>query len=485
MNKKLFIFMIIFAASITVKTAMAQSSRQDTTVCYGSNYTTTLGEVECAGTLIYLWEERKDANTPWTNASGINNLEEYEIEEATLSMHYRRIAKCESEDEVEDEDDAVTIETVIIDTVILVVLPPFKAGAIVEGHEIIYVNENIIPNIIESTVDAEGGNGKITYQWRKNGDSIPNTNLASYRPPLPQSQDYGKELIYTRYAKDDGKCAPEWVKSDGEWKLIVEAERPKLEFVNKITFACSNQEKDYEVTYYPNTEYEWEITTENGKIVSQDNSMVKVLWDRVTTASIGIIKVTATITATDPLKNNILKDSLLIAISSEATPKGEIVAKIDDSTKNAYILIYPDPGYKYKWYKNDVHEAKDTLQFYYREQGLTSGTYAVEIWEYNEYCACRKEITLNQTVVTESKLITVSPNPVRDGFFTVSFNREALKDNVSNFMLTIHSLTGLKVWELQVNSLDNLQVNKTMPAGFYFITLTAGKQHYTEKFIIK
>ena len=483
MNKKLFIFMIIIAASITAQTAMAQSLIQDT-VCYSSPYTTTLGEAECDGTLTYLWEERKDANTHWTNASGTYNLEEYDIEEATLSMHYRRLAICESEEEDENEEVTVQIDTVRIDTVILVVLSPFTAGAIVDGSEIIYANETI-PSIIRNVDYAEGGKGKITYQWRLNDNEIPNSDIASYSPSLPLPQDYGKELIYTRYAKDEGECAPEWVKSDGEWKLTVEAERPKLEFDNPITSVCSYQEKDYEVTYYPNTEYEWEITTENGQIVSQDNNIAKVRWNKVPTASIGIIKVTATIIASDPLKNNILNDSVFVAISSEEVPsKREIVAK-SDSINNAYILIYPAPGYKYKWYKNDVHETKDTLQFYYREQGLTSGTYAVEVWEYNEYCACREEITINQTVVTESKLITVSPNPVSDGFFTVSFNQEALKDNVSNYVLTIHSLTGLKVWELQVNSLDNLRVDKTMPAGFYFITLTTGKQNYTEKFIIK
>ena len=464
MNKKLFISLIIIAVSVNFKTATAQSS--NIIVCYDNNADIVLVEAKCDNGDIptYKWEQSPDGNT-WSPAEGENDQKDYKTPKLTSSMHYQRIA-CGKD-----------IITILVD-----VLPKFDPGAINSGTSTFYGNQPISQPIL-SLQKAEGGDGKISYRWRRSNNPTPLANSIGENYTVTGTLPTGT-YIFTREAKDGGECTDDWVPSQGSWTLIVEAERPKLEFKNPNTSVCSNHEIDYTVTEYSNTTYDW-TTNDYGTIIRQEKNKVTVKWNvpKSIIASIGKI----TVSATDTITKISEKDSLSVAVSSEIVPNAEQIVAKKDTLGIWYILIYPVPGYNYEWYKGSQPIPNAKEQFYYPgEEGLTVGMeYKVKVWENNENCACFQRITIPPNIVSSSKVFNIFPNPVSNGNFTVSFNREALQDNAVNYVLGIYSLLGVKVWEQNVYTLDNIIVNKTMPTGFYFMTLTTGKQHYTEKFTVK
>ena len=86
---------------------------------------------------------------------------------------------------------------------------------------------------------------------------------------------------------------------------------------------------------------------------------------------------------------------------------------------------------------------------------------------------------------TETKAFTVSPNPVRDGCFTVSFNRDLFKDVLGNYLLSVYSITGAKIWEQKINCFDDIAVTQLMASGFYTIVLVVDNKQYSREIIIK
>ena len=89
----------------------------------------------------------------------------------------------------------------------------FTAGVIHSTGETVCYNGN--PGVIGSTTPASGGNGIITYEWRANGNAIPNSNSATYDPP-----GLTTTTTYTRWAKD-GLCNTTFTQSTGSWVVTV------------------------------------------------------------------------------------------------------------------------------------------------------------------------------------------------------------------------------------------------------------------------
>ncbi len=65
---------------------------------------------------------------------------------------------------------------------------------------------------IGSTTAASGGDGRITYQWLRNGSVISGATATTYLPTQAGT--------YTRQAKD-GMCNTAWVTSSGSWVVTV------------------------------------------------------------------------------------------------------------------------------------------------------------------------------------------------------------------------------------------------------------------------
>lgn len=98
-------------------------------------------------------------------------------------------------------------------TVTVTVRPPFNRGTIPSTGETICYGGN--PGIIGSTVNASGGDGNITYEWRANGVTISPSNAATYDPPGGLTAT----TTYTRFARD-GVCTT-LTQSIGSWTVIV------------------------------------------------------------------------------------------------------------------------------------------------------------------------------------------------------------------------------------------------------------------------
>ena len=99
-------------------------------------------------------------------------------------------------------------------TIVFTILPEFTAGAITSGSETICSGG--IPYGIASSVDATGGDGTITYEWRANGSPIPSSNSASYNPATGLTAS----TTYTRWVKDNA-CNTSWTQSTGTYTVTV------------------------------------------------------------------------------------------------------------------------------------------------------------------------------------------------------------------------------------------------------------------------
>jgi uncharacterized protein (TIGR02145 family) len=100
---------------------------------------------------------------------------------------------------------------------ILTVRPAFTPGAILTTGETIC--HGATPGAIGNNTAAAGGNGVITYEWRRNNTAIPGATASAYTPAASYSQTDGAQT-FTRWAKD-GACSTTSVQSTGQWILTV------------------------------------------------------------------------------------------------------------------------------------------------------------------------------------------------------------------------------------------------------------------------
>jgi hypothetical protein len=124
----------------------------------------------------------------------------------------------------------------------------FTAGAIaITGQTIC---SGTTPNVIGSTPAASGGDGNITYEWRRNGVSIGN-NSPTYTPTAYNTTTGAH--TFTRWAHD-GICNPGWAQSSGQWVLTIVANpsAPSLSqngpkcSGNYVTFSASGGSGNYQ-----------------------------------------------------------------------------------------------------------------------------------------------------------------------------------------------------------------------------------------------
>jgi hypothetical protein len=101
--------------------------------------------------------------------------------------------------------------------------PPFSAGSITTGAATVFASVN--PNVtIGNSSDASGGDGSITYEWRRSGTSSATlTGSASTYTIGSDADNYSTAGTYyfTRWA-NDGRCSTGWEESSGAYTLTVE-----------------------------------------------------------------------------------------------------------------------------------------------------------------------------------------------------------------------------------------------------------------------
>jgi hypothetical protein len=108
-------------------------------------------------------------------------------------------------------------------TVLKTVYPSFSAGAISTASQTITLGT--VPNVtIANASSATGGDGNITYQWRRSGTSsaILTGIAATYALSADANSNYGRVGTYyfTRYATH-GSCNSTFITSSGQYTLSV------------------------------------------------------------------------------------------------------------------------------------------------------------------------------------------------------------------------------------------------------------------------
>jgi uncharacterized protein (UPF0333 family) len=266
---------------------------------------------------------------------------------------------------------------------------------------------------------------------------------------------------------------------------------PNLSFIQAPNPVCTNQkELTYKVTSLDDATYTWEI--ENGTINSRTDSVVVVHWNNV--ASTGTL--TVEVTADEGRQSSTVSQTVAILQAPAVAPDVNDIVHKTDNSGTPYMLIYPNSAanagnYAYQWYKNDQPVEDATKQFFYlkkHNQTLEPGTeYKVHVSDMrNATCGnFSKAYTLSQNSKSlQAKPFTVSPNPVSNGYFTISLNEDLLHD-AENCTLSIYSLLGEKVWEQPIHSVEDIIIPKTMTAGVYTITVLSETGQYNEKILVK
>jgi hypothetical protein len=122
----------------------------------------------------------------------------------------------------------------------ITVHPAFTAGTITTASG--NTPSGTQPDItIVNATPASGGDGNITYEWRRSGDSSATLtdNVAAY-PVGNDASNYNVVGTYTfkRYAHD-GTCNTEWEPSTGQYTLKVDIPCPPNS-IGACTWSCSN-----------------------------------------------------------------------------------------------------------------------------------------------------------------------------------------------------------------------------------------------------
>jgi uncharacterized protein (TIGR02145 family) len=120
------------------------------------------------------------------------------------------------------------------------VYPAFSAGSITTASGT--TSPTTDPNVtIANSSLASGGNGVITYQWRRSGTSSETFSHNSSTYPINNSAtNYSTAGTYyfTRYAHD-GTCNTAWTASSGQYTLTVAVPNPPGAGTN--THTCGSQ----------------------------------------------------------------------------------------------------------------------------------------------------------------------------------------------------------------------------------------------------
>ncbi len=160
---------------------------------------------------------------------------------------------------------------------VITVYNTFSAGSIITTGQSICSGGD--PSLINTSTNASGGDGNITYKWQANGVDIASSNVASYDPPAGLLVN----TTYTRWAKD-GTCNTTFTQSTGSWLVTVNA-LPTVTFTTvPAATVCSTTAVTY-TTQTGKTNYVWTLPGTAGTDytitaggIGSTNSTVTLNW---------------------------------------------------------------------------------------------------------------------------------------------------------------------------------------------------------------
>ncbi len=163
----------------------------------------------------------------------------------------------------------------------IVINPVFTAGTIASTGQVFCSGSAY--TTIGSATAASGGDGRITYQWLRNGTAIGSTNNATYVPT--------QEGTYTRQAKD-GTCNTTWATSTGSW-VVTGVSIPAVPTLSATT-TCEGTAITFTAAASDVTGYDWA-----GAGVTAGSATATTRASTATTAGSYAAKVRSYITASD------------------------------------------------------------------------------------------------------------------------------------------------------------------------------------------
>jgi hypothetical protein len=161
----------------------------------------------------------------------------------------------------------------------------------------------------------------------------------------------------------------------------------------------------------------------------------------------------------------------------------KIVAKYN-TANNPYILVYPEPGFKYQWYKNNKAIDGANEQYYVLTQVSSGELYSVYVADMeNNLCGNFTEDWSVATSKKPEKVMQLLPNPAKDQVKIV-FDAETL--GTQKGTVYFYNMYGTVVHKQLMDSWELTIVDLNFPSGIYLVKLMtqAGKE-YLEKLIIK
>jgi hypothetical protein len=185
----------------------------------------------------------------------------------------------------------------------------------------------------------------------------------------------------------------------------------------------------------------------------------------------------------DTLKNAAGCDSVvtlhLTIYPSIDTVKKIVCKRKGDKDKTPYMLVYPDSGKKYQWYKNNVPIDGATKQYYAPDGGLpldTTYKYTVRVATMDiNYCFKSTE-EWHYTPDKSTKML-ILPNP-NDGQFRLMLPEDAVNVQIFN-------ANGQVVMTRKTDGNELLDMSTGLTNGLYFVkTFLKDGSCNTEKLII-
>ena len=145
---------------------------------------------------------------------------------------------------------------------------------------------------------------------------------------------------------------------------------------------------------------------------------------------------------------------------------------------NPYMLIYPDTGFLYQWFKNDILQVGETKQYYVPGGTLTDDTcYQVRITPIGSSNNCGVKTPCWKDKPSPSSELRILPNP-NDGQFRLLLPEGTVNVHILN-------ANGQVVMARKVDGDELLEMNIGLANGLYFVkTFLEDGSFNTEKLII-
>jgi uncharacterized protein (TIGR02145 family) len=237
--------------TITVAPALTQTNPTAQSICYNATATFNLAVASGgSGTISYTWQQSGNGSSGWSTASGTNNAAAYTTTALTSDTWYRRIA-------------STTCGAATTTAAKVTVRTNFSAGSITAATVSTTAGTAPTTNPTNAT-EASGGDGSITYEWRRSGYSIKtltSSNTSGYTINS-DATNYSTAGTYyfTRYAKD-GACNTTFTASSGQYTLTVGPSPPPS--AGTKTYTCGTQTWSEPIKIAACNKSSWSSSTAN------------------------------------------------------------------------------------------------------------------------------------------------------------------------------------------------------------------------------